>query len=131
MSEVSAMQQKSINFAEWVVTLMNSYGPETEQNKQIQESLRNYFKDTASYNNFMFAVVPGVCNMPNTKQHVMNIRALKDSETRAEAVKNAKINLNMLKCGIEKILELPDDQLDALFLKFSLYVNLFTDMYVK
>jgi hypothetical protein len=129
MSEITQMQQKTINFSQWIVSLIDKIVPDTEESNGVRNTVGEYFKTTENYNHFMFCILPSLCNNPGTAKHISKIRSLKNEEERKEAIYNAKKKLSFVNSICEKAFELPEDELDALVLKLSLYVNLFTDMY--
>ena len=131
MSEIAPMHQKAINFATWVNSLVDEFALDSEDKTSIQSNITDYFGPVENYNRFMFCVVPSLCNVESTKKYIMNIRELKGDEKRKEAIANARQKLVIANAALTKALSLPEEDLDAMILKLSLYVNLFTDMYCK
>lgn len=125
------MQQKAINLCNWLNELVSAHIPECEEKVQLQKTLNEYFVSETNYNNFMFSMVPSVCTVPKTKGSVESIRKLKSKPDREVAIKNATAKLKVIKAVIDAVLSLPEDELDSIVLKLSLYVNLFTDMYFQ
>lgn len=131
MSNITGMQQKTINFGNWLADLITVHVPDCEEKTTAKDYIGNFFDAEENYNNFMFSIVPGVCGVPRTKESVVNIRKLKDKNERELAVTNALTKLKVIKALIDTILNIPPEDLDAIVLKLSLYVNLFTDMYFQ
>ena len=123
------MQQKAINFNNWLSELVQMYVPPCPEKEEIQKTLERYFDSEENFDKFMFTALPTLCSIEKTKQQITNLRTLKDKATRKEALVNVRSKLVLIKSLIDSFLLIDEDELDATVMKFSLYVNLFTDMY--
>jgi hypothetical protein len=127
MSEIGAMQQKTINFNNWLCELVQVYVPDCTEKKKAIAKFENYFKDEKNYNDFMFSTIPMLCSV--LKPSVQNIRDLKDREKRDIALGSIKTRFSIIGDLIKNVLAMEQQEMDQILLKLSLYVNLFTDVY--
>mgnify|MGYP007124160353 CR=1 FL=1 len=132
MSDKPVMQQKLINFSKWIASLITQHAdPESDEAKEFVVTLTEYFEDNAAYEDMMFAKIPQLCTAPQTQTKIITLRNLKKPEERKEAIDNCMQKLKLAKAVIDAILTLPPEVLDETVHKFSLYINLFTDMYLQ
>ena len=129
----NGMQQKFMNMGLWVSSLIDRYAgqlPE-ELREETKSTVATYFEKEENYLNIQFSMLPGLLQLENSKKCIENLRSLKNKEQRETAIKAAKEKAVLAKCAIDAFLQIPEDELDAIIQKFSLYINLFTDMYIK
>jgi len=131
-NKIDGMHGKFVNMGSWVAGLVDTYMPEDciAHKEEIKDAIEAYFKLEENYINVYFSAIPGLMSAERSKTAVMNIRALKNEEQRKEAVEAILDKAKYAKAAIDTFLNIPPDQLDLIVKKFSLYVNLFTDMYV-
>ena len=125
------MHEKFINFGGWIASLVALYGKDMEGVEDLKAQVSEYYSTEENYLTTYFSVIPGLMSQEKTKGVVMDLRGLKDDELRKQAIDNAVKKIKMAKVAIDTFLQIPDDELDKAVKKFSLYINLFTDMYVN
>lgn len=125
------MHEKFINFGTWIASLIALYGQDMEGVEDLKTQVSEYYQTEDNYLATYFSVIPGVMSQEKTRGIIMEVRGLKDDELRKQAIENAVKKIKMAKIAIDAFLQVPDDELDKAVKKFSLYVNLFTDMYVN
>ena len=125
------MQNKLINFGNWVSDLIEKYMPDCPEKTLSKNLTSGYFKEEPQYLAFMFTMVPGVCGIPKAKASIHNLRQLKHEDKRIEAIQHTKAKALYAKAIIDMFLAIPEDELDAIVKKFSLYINMVTDMYFQ
>ena len=125
------MHEKFINFGAWIASLVALYGKDMEGVEDLKTQVSEYYSTEENYLTTYFSVIPGLMSQEKTKGIVVDLRGLKDDELRKVAIENAVKKIKMAKVAIDTFLQIPDDELDKAVKKFSLYVNLFTDMYVN
>ncbi len=133
MSNKSAdtMQDKFVNFGKWISSLFEKYGQHTEDTAEVQNLIANYFNTEENYLSVYFSMIPGLMSQERSRNAISNIRKLKEPEPRKEALAEARKKAIFAKAVIDTFLSIPEDELDLITKRFSLYVNLFTDMYTK
>lgn len=125
------MHEKFINFGSWIASLIALYGKDMEGVEDLKTQVSEYYSTEENYLTTYFSVIPGLMSQEKTKGIVVDLRGLKDDELRKQAIENAVKKIKMAKVAIDTFLQIPDDELDKAVKKFSLYINLFTDMYVN
>lgn len=125
------MHEKFINFGSWIASLVALYGKDMEGVEDLKTQVSEYYSTEENYLTTYFSVIPGLMSQEKTKGIVVDVRGLKDDELRKQAIENAVKKIKLAKVAIDTFLQIPDDELDKAVKKFSLYVNLFTDMYVN
>jgi len=132
MSDKPVMQQKLVNFSKWIASLITQHADrESEEAKEFVVTVTEYFEDNAASEDMMFAKIPQLCTATQTQTKIITLRNLKKPEERKEAIDNCMQKLKLAKAVIDAILTLPPEVLDETVHKFSLYINLFTDMYLQ
>lgn len=128
---IGPMHEKFINFGSWIASLIALYGKDMEGVEDLKTQVSEYYSTEENYLTTYFSVIPGLMSQEKTKGIVVDLRGLKDDELRKQAIENAVKKIKMAKVAIDTFLQIPDDELDKAVKKFSLYINLFTDMYVN
>lgn len=124
------MQQKFQNFGVWLVSLVQKHFPEDQQ-AEITEKITTYFSTEQNYLDVYFSAIPGLVSMEKPKSVILKLRKLKEDAPRKEAIDAILFKARIAKLIIDSLLATPENELDMIVKKFSLYVNLFTDMYLQ
>ena len=124
------MQDKFVNLGNWLSSLVDKYLSDAEGKEEAKSTLSTYFQSEENYLNVYFSLIPGMVSVEKPRQVVTKLRSLKEQEPRREAIVAAIQKAKFLKVVIDTFLAVPENELDDIVRKFSLYINLFTDMYM-
>lgn len=125
------MQNKVINFSNYIADLLEKYVPPTEDKEVYITKIREGFKNEEEFNRFYFAVVPALCKSEQTKGTIQTLRSIKDDDKVAtESIEKIKRALSLVNTITGSMLEIPEEEFLRIITRISLYVNCFTDMYV-
>lgn len=125
------MQDKFVNLGNWLSSLVDKYlDDESSSKAEATIALSNYFQSEENYLTLYFSLIPGMISTEKSRGIITKVRNLKNSEDRKEAVSAILEKAKITKVFIDTLLAIPEDELDGIVRKFSLYVNLFTDMYM-
>lgn len=127
------MQDKFVNMGKWLSSLVNLYMPDNgDESKEVTiEKLSTYFTTEQNYLDVYFSAIPGLVSTEKPREVIMNLRGLKEKETRKEAIKTMTHKARITRTLLDTFLAIPEEELDQIVHKFSLYINLFTDMYIQ
>lgn len=124
------MQDKFVNLGNWLLSLVDKYLDESPSKAEATIALANYFQSEENYLTLYFSLIPGMVSTEKPRSVITRVRNLKHPEDRKEAVGALLEKAKIIKVFIDTLLAIPEDELDGIVRKFSLYVNLFTDMYM-
>ena len=126
------MQKKAINFTNYIADMVDRYVPDNEDKSKYVDLLRHHFDVESNFNTFFYVILPALCQQENSKDLIIRTRSLKDDISQQEkTLANLKLALTVLHDITKNLLSLNDSDLLAILVRISLYINCFTDMYLK
>ena len=126
------MQDKFVNMGKWFGSLVEKYYTgDTDEKNEISTKAVTYFASEENYLQLYFSVIPGLMSLEKSRETILTLRELKETVPRKAAIESAKTKAKIIRDAIDAFLSVPEEELDPIVKKLSLYINLFTDMYIK
>jgi len=95
-------------------------------------AIKTYFDDEKVFKNFQFGYLGLLCNNETARPKIQKLREMdKDPEYRKLQIAGLRDKTRKAKELLEKLEATPDEELDKVIVKLSLYINLFTKIYFE
>lgn len=134
------MHDRARNFCTYLSSIFDKYvDPEPQVEGQLpsktrvtSNAIKSYFDKAEDFKNFQFGYLGLLCNNEATRPRIQRLRDIdSDHEYRKESIKNFRELVTQAKGVLERLERVPDEELDTIAIKVSLYINLFTKMYYE
>ena len=94
--------------------------------------MKKYFDKEEDFKNFQFGYLGLLCNNEATRPKLELLRNMDtNDEFRKQQIANFREWTKHTKQVLERLEAAPDEELDAVAIKISLYINMFTRMYFE
>lgn len=133
----TTMHERARNFCTYLGGVFDKYvEPEDTElpsrAKVISDTIKSYFDKQEDFKNFQFGYLGLICNNERTRPKIQKLREMEgDHEYRSSAIKEFREIIAQAKKVLENLEQAPDEDLDLIAVKVSLYINLFTKMYFE
>ena len=95
-------------------------------------AIKTYFDDEKVFKNFQFGYLGLLCNNETARPRIQKLREMdKDPEYRKLQIAGFRDKTRRAKELLDKLEATPDEELDKVIVKLSLYINLFTKIYFE